>query len=550
MEQREVERRAAHQQRREQLLEAQQPFGFEERAAERRARRQLLQGSVSPGVLDSVGARPGTPTFHAKPVPVSTVEVRLQQSSGLGCIWSVPLGRNWSALSQVRMKVPYSLPLPLQARYALLAAELQLHHRTVKGRGLASPPCRPATAAAAVGLRSPKPAAGSPWAADQPCRPLTCASGSRWSGLSTMDSLSGAHSAGAGAGCVQAAAAGVEPPAAAAELLPACLPVQSAATTEPLPVLVEQPGGEASGYSNSFSTCDSSTAVDAVAAESIAAAADQPGGAAGDSGEAPPVEQQQGATPPLAARCQTASVEVVALADALPAVAPSPLEHSHVSQSVKLAPVAAAAAVVGTTHSQQLKEQSLQYRLDAGQYDTAAQRAGWDAANGADVALLRKSTMQLPPFPQSSRAAAPGTACSSPVVQRLGSRASSCGGEQWHAPFCGSRSSGTGDTTEEGVAVPVHLLIAGDGPSGSSGAAGAVGTELVAYGFIDGVSSEEADRQLQPEAAKPGPGERRRDTPPQHIAARYQQAEVAARREVQQALQRRGGSIARLLEEP
>lgn len=76
-EQREARRQAAHEQRRQQLLEQQRPFGFEERAAERAQRRLLLHGG-GPGspLAAAASGRPGTPPFHAQPVPVATTEVR------------------------------------------------------------------------------------------------------------------------------------------------------------------------------------------------------------------------------------------------------------------------------------------------------------------------------------------------------------------------------------------------------------------------------------------------------------------------------------------
>lgn len=77
-EQREARRQASHEQRRQQLLEQQHPFGFEERAAERAQRRQLLHGDVpgkAPASTAAGSGQPATPTFHAQPVPLSTLEV-------------------------------------------------------------------------------------------------------------------------------------------------------------------------------------------------------------------------------------------------------------------------------------------------------------------------------------------------------------------------------------------------------------------------------------------------------------------------------------------
>lgn len=92
-----------------------------------------------------------------------------------------------------------------------------------------------------------------------------------------------------------------------------------------------------------------------------------------------------------------------------------------------------------------------------------------------------------------------------PVVQRLGSRGSSFTGE--HAPL------------EAGIAVPV-----------AGSAVGAVGAELLAAGSMRAsVDSRGAAASLE-----------RRDTPPQHIAARHQQVAAAARREVEAVLAKRG----------
>jgi hypothetical protein len=73
-------RQAAHDQRRQELLELQQPFGFEEREAERLQRRQLVHGAGTAGAGAAGVGRPHTPSFHAQLVPPSTTEVRQ-----LGC---------------------------------------------------------------------------------------------------------------------------------------------------------------------------------------------------------------------------------------------------------------------------------------------------------------------------------------------------------------------------------------------------------------------------------------------------------------------------------
>lgn len=75
-EQAEARRHEAHAQRRQQLLEALRPFGFEARAAELAARRRLVRGRGESGSGAAAGERPATPPFRALPVPVSTLEVR------------------------------------------------------------------------------------------------------------------------------------------------------------------------------------------------------------------------------------------------------------------------------------------------------------------------------------------------------------------------------------------------------------------------------------------------------------------------------------------
>lgn len=144
-EQREARRQAAHDERRRQLLEQQRPFGFEERAAERQQRLQLLQGSGPESPLAAAAAgHPATPTFRAQPVPVSTTEVRRWVDGARIAGPSAAPSRGPQA------KFLLVLPSPLQARYALLAAELQLqHHRrpatAVAGAAAAQPSCRPAS---------------------------------------------------------------------------------------------------------------------------------------------------------------------------------------------------------------------------------------------------------------------------------------------------------------------------------------------------------------------------------------------------------------------
>lgn len=108
-------------------------------------------------------------------------------------------------------------------------------------------------------------------------------------------------------------------------------------------------------------------------------------------------------------------------------------------------------------------------------------------------------------------------AATCPVVQRLGSRGSSLTGEP--------------DSPEAGIAVPV-----------ACSGLGAVGAELLAAGSVQASPARggrPAAAGLEPSAAGPG-GEERRDTPPQHIAARHQQVAAAARREVQATFAKRG----------
>lgn len=140
--------------------------------------------------------------------------------------------------------------------------------------------------------------------------------------------------------------------------------------------------------------------------------------------------------------------------------------------------------------------------------------------NSASCSLCR------PPRCPTSKAVGSG----SPVVQRLGWRSSSSGGAE--APWAeqGSMRLGPG----------VGVLVSGmDCPMPG------VGAELPAAGLLVAAAGN------SPVSARPGSSRgaspQRRDTPLPHIAARHQQAEAAARREVDQALAKRGSSLVALV---
>jgi hypothetical protein len=84
-----------------------------------------------------------------------------------------------------------------------------------------------------------------------------------------------------------------------------------------------------------------------------------------------------------------------------------------------------------------------------------------------------------------------------------------------------------------GIAVPVCVL-----PACRQALAGS-GVELLPA--LMRVATDEAAVQLA------SPREQRRDTPPQHIAARHHQAEAVVRAEVAALLQKRGSGIAALM---
>ena len=210
--------------------------------------------------------------------------------------------------------------------------------------------------------------------------------------------------------------------------------------------------------------------------------------------------------------------------------------------------VRAALSAVGATHSQRPKLRSLQCAQAAGRYDATAERARWGAADEADAAALRRSAAQLPPPPPPPAAA--GMSSGGPLVQRLGSRASSCSGE----PAAAAADSGACSVddswleAEAGIAVPVRLVCAGAAAGSVGGAAAGAGAELLPGGFLPGQpSASSPERGAGSGGSSGSPGGRRRDTPPQHIAARHAQAAAAARREVREVLERRGGSAARLV---
>lgn len=460
-------RQASHAQRRQQLMEQQRSFGFEARAADRAQRRQLLQGAplgagAGPQQAATDAARPTTPAFHAQPVPVATTEVRL------GFVGEHFIGV-WASCP-ITSPAPWCL-LPLQARYALLAAELCLHHRTVKGRGLASPHMRPATAAAAVAAAAP--------AATRP-RPATAAAAAAAFGVATEAPLNAISSA-------------AEP---ALEHLPARRPAPSAAMVHMSPPVVAEQPSEAAADSPAAAAAYSAS----LPADSYSDFTDSRPGSAGT------LDAEQSAG--VLSNSTSSGDAVVAQeqeAEAAPSLEP-PLERAAEERAAEERAAEQEAAVSPSP--------AVLLELPV-----------WCAA-GSDAQVEQ----QLQPAEPTAQPAEEES--SRPEVRRLGTRSSSAGDG-----FVGCAA------LEPGIAVPV---LRGDWGS----MAGASAELAAAEGLPASTAAERCGAAGSRSAAtrRQLSREERRDTPPQHIAARHKQAEAVARREVLQLLQRRGDGIVRLVQ--
>lgn len=536
-------RHEAQEQRRRQLLEQQRPFPSEAREAERRQWRVSQhwdpaggESAAGAGGDAAAGARPKMPAPpHAQPVPVSTTE----------------------------------------ARYALLVAELQLQHRTVRGRQLASPPRRLATAPHAVPACNRAPAIRPATSAQTTAalaearlsadavQPLDGSAGRESPGPPSGSSAGEAaarrpsshcHGSGAaspaGHGIVAAdgASSTAEQQVAgtvqlgASELPPQTLHAETA----------EQEGMEAAGASaagaSRYSTFDSesvSGSVDVAAGSEVTqlssaskgvckveaeppalgmVAADSEAGVlpAGDEAQAQAAEQQQGPPP------------------SEPPSGGSPVSVRGASeQQPVLLPAAAAAC------QPSLEEAEEKVQASRGPSSPAVQRLGSRSEHGAlaqpgqlpDPAAhvlppLASSTCIQPGSPHTSSGTAPAgagqAACSEEagiaVPLRFLAGASGCLPLPRPAPGTGSRyvcaellAEGSAGEDAEAPALPADGLATAD----------CVGDTVSQCGASVG-SAETATRQP-----------RRRDTPLQHIAARHRQAEAAARREVRSLLQGR-----------
>lgn len=362
----------------------------------------------------------------------------------MGGGWAVAEEQGSRGRPLVKCLTPSAI-LHLQARYALLAAELQ--QRSSKSRG-----------AWLVSLNRPATVAGG--SSPEHRRPLTGGSPAAWSGSTGAaaaeqqpgEPATGNATAGCGAGeqCLHtsplfepAPVAAVEEEQAAPQFLPA-VEGQDCAEAAPAPPAEEQPPSAPSqAYSDDFSICGGGSS-HCVAAVTTAPAAQLPA-----------------AEPSGAQQEDEEAAEAPAAAPLPPAPSPPPLPAKPTASS----PAAAARSspAVGSTHSLALRARSLQFSLAAGEFATEAERAAWDAADRADIELLRRSAMQLPPrLPDSSDAAAG----SSLLVHRLGSRGGSsigCREEEQRTPDCEGRPP-------VGIAVPLHMLSALHGGTGGGSA--------------------------------------------------------------------------------
>lgn len=351
-----------------------------------------------------------------------------------------------------------ALPSTLQARYALLAAELQLQQRSLR---------RPATAVPA----------GAAHPASPDYRPATAAA--RWRPPSRVGSGYGAQPADvADALCsvvtsAQRAAGAAEPPdhmrpgsAGAAPTEPA-----EAALETSHPTTVEREEGSSSSSTSGVLPAEEAAAGEPRYSEQWEAEEEDAEGkpcAAAPSQCCHHPDVQHGEGSPIPAQQAPAS-------EAVPV--PTSVGNSAAEQQ------AAAAPPVDSSPQVQPCMECSEPAM------TTAAAAGVDASG-------------------------PG-AVSCPVVQRLGSRGSS---------FAGEPSS-----PEAGIAVPVA----------GGGLGAAVGAELLAAGSMRATLAVDSWNTVLA-VSTAAPGQERRDTPPQHIAARHQQVAAAARREVQAALARRG----------
>lgn len=355
----------------------------------------------------------------------------------------------------------------LQARYALLAAELQLQQRSLR---------RPATAVPSGAARRASP----------DYRPATAAA--RWRPPSRVGSGYGAQPADVAEAVVSVVANTSHAGGASGQAARTALAEQSGAAAGAAPT---QPAEAALEISLPM------------------AAAEEEGGSSSSASGVQPAEEEAAGEPRYSGQWEAEEAD----AEGQPcAAAPSKCCHlidvqngdgsSVCAQQAPAADAVPAPASVG---------------------DSAAEQQA-AAAPPVESSPQVQPCMECPEPAVTTAAAAPQVleasgpaAVSCPVVQRLGSRGSSFAGEP--------------PSPEAGIAVPVA----------GGGLGTAVGAELLAACSMRATLAADSWNTMPASAVSTAaPGEERRDTPPQHIAARHQQVAAAARREVQAALAKRG----------
>jgi len=108
----------------------------------------------------------------------------------------------------------------------------------------------------------------------------------------------------------------------------------------------------------------------------------------------------------------------------------------------------------------------------------------------------------------------------------------------------------SGEGIAEGVVVCMGYRFSQGAGAGDSSDGGSSCKPPKQASLPGSKSTSDQHCQRQQEPIEGSAAEQRRDTPLMHIAARHQQAEAAARREVQRLLQKRGSGIVSLMQQP
>ena len=483
---------------------------------------------------------------------------------------------------------------------------MQLQQRSMGGRGAVSPPRRPASAAglyaaprAAARIWRPVTAASAAaWAA--PASALGDAASAAAIRQQLVEDRGSVAAAASGPAVCTAAVDGsstLEGPLigplqqeeiadASALLAPQLPPAAAVGGAGPSLETAEQQGQQAGSppehcgsYSSDFSSGCSGSEGSAEAASS--AASDATAGASAESHEAKAASAAVAAEAAQEAALAQLVVEQAAATGTVPCAGPA--AELHASAAIASAPAAAATEARSVLGEGAVQEGSAVDSCCSGRQAvpvlalppaepappvSSCQRPDQQAAalqgcleSGQTVSAERACSMQLPqqpprsllPRPPNVTSGSDGSSPSSgaPVALRLGCRAGTANtaaaqtvGSKAASASSASRSASAA-AAEPGIAVPVRLLaacgIAAEPPiaraTGGGGTAASMGN-LETLPVMPALSATQKGQQ-----------ERRRDTPPQHIAARHQQVEAAARQEVRQALARRGASVARLMQE-